>query len=170
MAELLSAKKLREASHVKVDVGNDTFVHCRREDMTTLVFEGRIPMPMLAAVQKMIDMPNASPAERIAALGEQHGRTLMEVLREHACKVAIEPRIVPQEDGNEDHLPVSLLNTQQLMSIWMATAVIPEVTTARAATFRTGGSTNDAPPVPAGKVLPEITQHVDTPALEFVSG
>jgi hypothetical protein len=170
MAELLSARKLRESNQVKVDLGDGTFIRARREDMTLLVFEGRIPMPMLAAVQKMIDMPNASPAERIAALGTEHGRTLVEVLREHACKVAIEPKIVMTDDGNEDNLPVTFLDTQKLMTIWMATALIPEVTVTRAATFREGGSANDAPPLPTGPTLPKVTQHLDTPAVEFVSG
>ena len=170
MAEVLSARKLRERNNVKVDMGDDTFVLCRREDMTMLVFEGRIPMPMLAAVQRMIDMPNASPSERLAALGAEHGRTLIEVLREHACKVAIEPKIVMQDDGDPDHLPVDLLDTQKLMAIWMTTALIPEVSAARAATFRQGRSANDAPPVPTGPTLPKVTQHLDSAEVEFVSG
>lgn len=170
MAELLSAKKARDSNQIQVDLGDGTYILCRREDMTLLVFEGRVPMPMLAAVQKMIDMPNASPVDRIAALGSEHGRTLVEVLREHVCKVAIDPVIVMQDDGNPDHLPVQFLDTQKLMTVWMKTAVIPEVSNEAAATFRQGGSTNDAPPVPNEPTLPPVTQHVDTPEVEFVSG
>lgn len=170
MAQLLNARKVRANNQVKVDLGDDTFILARREDMTLLVFEGRVPMPMLSAVQKMIEMPGATPAERIAALGSEHGRTLVEVLREHACKVALEPIIVMQEDGNEDHLPVTLLGTQKLMAIWMATAMIPEVSHAEAATFRVAGSPDDAPAVPTGPSLPKTTIRMDTPEVEFVSG
>ena len=61
MTELLNPRTLRRSNEVQVDLGDGTYILARREDMTLLVFEGRVPMPMLAAVQKMIDMPHASP-------------------------------------------------------------------------------------------------------------
>ena len=105
---LLNARKVRTDNEVLVDLGDDTQIRCRREDMTLLVFEGRIPMPMLVAVQKMLDMPDATPVERVEALGIEHGKMLVDVLREHACKVAIDPILVMEDDGNPDHLPIEL--------------------------------------------------------------
>ena len=170
MGQLLSARKMREQNEVHVDLGDDTFIRARREDMTSLLLEGRVPMPMLAAVQKMIDMPSASPLERIEALGQDGGRTLLEVVREHACKVAIEPLIVMVDDGNPDHLPVALLDTPKLMAIWTATAVIPGVSQVTAATFRPTRSADNVVPLPVKPNLPKVTQQLDTPEVEFVSG
>jgi hypothetical protein len=170
MAELLSARKVRQTHEVQVDLGDDTFIRARKEDMTLLVFEGRVPMPLLAAVQKMIDMPNASALERVEALGAEHGRKLIDILREHACKVSLEPQIVMTDDGDPDHLPVAFLDTQKLLTIWIATAVVPEVTPIQAATFRAGASSDVAPAVPVGQDLPKDTQRVDSPEVEFISG
>lgn len=136
MAKLLDARKVRRDSEIDVDLGDDTYVTCRKEDMTLLVFEGRVPMPMLAAVQKMVEMPNASAVDRIEALGAENGRSLVDVMRQHACKVAVRPRIVMVDDGNPDHLPVEYLDTPRLMAIWSATAIVPQVGAAAAATFR----------------------------------
>jgi hypothetical protein len=170
MPQLLDARKVRAANEVKVDLGDDTFVRCRKEDMTLLLFEGRVPMPMLAAVQKMIDLPNASPAQRVEALGAEHGRALVDLLRQHACRVSIEPLIVMQDDGDDNHLPVSFLDTPKLMLIWQATAVVPEVNPAQAASFRAGERVDDAPPAPVRQNLPRKTIRVDTPEYDFVSG
>jgi hypothetical protein len=170
MAELLNARKMRDRQGIQIDLGDGTFVKARREDMTLLVFEGRVPMPMLAAVQKMIELPDASPMERIQSLGAENGRTLVEVLRDHACRVVLEPKIVREDDGDPDHLPVEFLDTQKLMAIWMKTAVIPEVTNEDAATFRPERSLHAVAPAPTRPNLPAITQQLDTPDVEFVSG
>lgn len=167
---LLNARKVRAANEVMVDLGDDTFVKARREDMTMLLFEGRLPMPMLTAVQKMIDMPNASPVERVEALGSEHGRALVDLLRQHVCRVSIDPVIVMEEDGNEDHLPVAFLDTPKLMAIWIATAVVPEVNQIQAATFRPSARLNDAAPAPVRQNLPPVTISVDTPEFDAVSG
>ena len=170
MPQLLNARTVRAKNEVQVDLGDDTFIRARREDMTLLLFEGRVPMPMLAAVQKMIDLPNATPAERVESLGSEHGRALVDLLRNHACRVAIEPVIVMDEDGNPDHLPVAFLDTPKLMMIWQATAVVPEVNPSQAATFRGRASVDAPPPAPVKQNLPSRTIRVATPEYDFVSG
>jgi len=170
MPQLLNARTVRAKNEIEVDLGDDTFIKARREDMTLLLFEGRVPMPMLAAVQKMIDLPNASPAERVEALGSENGRALVDLLRQHACRVSMEPKIVMAEDGNPDHLVVDFLDIPKLMMIWMATAVVPEVNQAQAASFRRRERVDDAPPAPVKQNLPRKTIRVDTPQYDFVSG
>ena len=86
--------------------------------------------------------------QRIEALGADHGRTLVEILREHACKVALDPLMVMVDDGNPDHLPVEFLNIPKLMAIWTATALVPQVGQTAAATFRRRTRSDDADVVP----------------------
>lgn len=152
--KVLDARQFRRNNEVEVTIDDDAFILCRKEDLAVLVFEGRLPMPMLAAVQKMIEMPNASPAERVEALGKENGRVLVEVLREHVCRVALKPKIVMEDDGNEQHLPVTLFDTQTLMRIWTATAVVPQVSQLAAATFREPASAVPADAAPDGHDVP----------------
>ena len=170
MPQLLNARTVRAKNEVQVDLGDDTFIRARREDMTLLLFEGRVPMPMLTAVQKMIDLPNATPAERVEALGSEHGRALVDLLRTHACRVAIEPVLVMEEDDNPDHLPVAFLDTPKLMAIWQATAVVPEVNQIAAATFRKRARLDAPSSAPVRQNLPRKTIRVVTDEHEFISG
>lgn len=148
MTTQLSARTARQQNETIIDLGDGTHVRARKEDLTVLVFEGRVPMPLLAAVQQMIDLPNATPMQRVEALGAQNGQSLVELLREHVCKVCIDPVVVPVDDGDPDHLPVSYFSVPQMMTIWTRTAVVPRVTPLEAATFRPE-TVLDAPVAPS---------------------
>lgn len=169
MSDLLDPRKARDQHEVTVDLQDGTHVLARKEDIQVLVFEGRVPMPMLTAVQKMIDMPSATPIERVASLGDE-AKSLLDVLRTHACRVVITPTLVLEEDGNRDHLPVSYLDIQQLMAIWKATAVVPEVGVASAARFRARQPADDAAAVSNGQDVPSAPEPLAVPErVEFVS-
>jgi hypothetical protein len=169
MAELLSARKAREERDVIVDLEDGTYVRARREDMALLMFEGRIPMPMLVAVQRMIEMPHASAMERVLSLGEDNSRTLLDVLRRHVCNVVLEPFLVMTDDGDPDHLPVDYFDIPKLMLIWNATAVLPRVTPVEAATFR-GRARPDVTPAPPNSAhVPAAPQQLDRPDVELVT-
>jgi len=171
MSELLDPRKKRADNEVTIEFSDGTHVIAHKEDMTVLVFDGRVPMPMLQAVQKMIEMPESDPMGRIAALGDE-GKSLVDVLRNHAVKVVISPVLVLEDDGNPDHLPVGYLDIQQLMSIWQATAVVPQVGVAAAARFRPRAAADDAHAVPDGAHVPPATQPlaVAEPEREVVTG
>lgn len=157
--KLLDPRAVRGASEVEVDLGDGTMVMARRQDMTMMVFEGRVPMPMLNAVQRMVEMPNATPQERVATLGSE-GRNLVELLRSHAVAVVTKPKMVLVDTGDPDVIPVEFLNIQQLMAIWNATAVVPKFGALGAARFR-GGAGTDAPPAVAIEPdLPPATERV----------
>jgi hypothetical protein len=96
-------------------------------------------------------MKDASPVERIEALGVEHGRSLVDLLRTHACKVAIEPVLVMEDDGDPDHLPIRYLDVPKLMAIWTATAVVPQVGPLAAAEFRFDERPNDADAAPVSE-------------------
>lgn len=169
MSELLNARDVRAENEVEIEIRPGKHVVARKEDMTVLVFEGRVPMPMLTAVQKMIEMPNATPVERIEALGKENGQTLVNVLREHACKVVLKPKFVLEDDGSLDSLPVSYLDINELMMIWSATAVVPKIGAASAARFRARAAADDAPAVPAVEAVPAAAEPVGVRSeIEFV--
>jgi hypothetical protein len=159
MTQLLNTRRLRETREVKVDIGNGDHVLARKEDMTLLVFEGRVPMPVLAAVQEMIELPNATPIERIAALGDS-GKSLIQILRAHAVKVVVQPVLTLIDDGNPDHLPADMLDVNQLMAIWTATAVVPPIGAPAAAEFRPRAVELPAAPVPDGEAVPPTAKPV----------
>jgi hypothetical protein len=142
---------------------------CRRKDMVTLVLEGGLPMPMLQAAQKMIDMPEATPFQRVEALGGDNGRSLMDVLRNHACDVALDPKITHTDTGDPNALPVGMLSTTELLAIWTETAVIPVVGPDAAAEFRPAASAPADLPAPHEPDLQPTAQPVaGRPDIELV--
>ena len=170
MSELLNPRTLRDRNVVNVDIGNNQHVVARKEDMTVLIFDGRVPMPLLVAVQKMIDMADASPTERLAALGAEHAAALVDVVRAHALEVVLRPKIVLEDDGNPDHLPIALLDLTQLIKIWSATAVVPMVTAAQAAEFRASGSADDGDAARNGQDVSTAAQPVVVRDIESFVG
>lgn len=168
---ILNPKKAREKNVITVDLGDGTAVKCRKEDMTLLLFDGRVPMPLLAAVQRMIEMPDASPLERVQALGEVGGTNLVKLLREHVCAVVIEPKVTMEDTGDENTLPVSYFDVPQLMAIWNATAVVPKFTPTEASSFRPQPSPDAPDAVPAVEaVQPEPVVVAPEPEREVISG
>lgn len=150
--KLLNPREVRRANEIKVDIGDGMYVRARRDDVTAMVFDGRVPMPILTAVQKLIEMPHSTSAERVKALGDA-GKTLIEVVREHAVRVVIEPKLSLTETGDLDVLPVDYLNVNQLMAIWTETAVTPNIGPERAARFHRGQfATDDSPESDGGEV------------------
>lgn len=166
----LSARAARAENEVTVDLLDGTFVTARKEDMTLLVFDGRVPMPLLAAVQRMIDMPGATDLERLEALGTEHGGNLVKLLREHACSVVMNPKVTMEDTGDPDTLPVTYFSTPKLMAIWTATAVVPRFTTAAAGRFRVGASADVAAPGHVGEEVPPAAEQLVAPAVELISG
>lgn len=167
---LLNARKARDESEVTVDLGNGTAVRARKEDMTLLVFDGRVPLPLLAAVQRMIDMPGATDVERLEALGTEHGGNLVKLLQEHACAVVMQPKITMTDTGDPDTLPVHYFNTPQLMAIWSATAVVPRFTRVDAGRFRDDASADVDHAAPVVEDVQPVAELVAAPASEFISG
>jgi hypothetical protein len=156
---LLNPREVRRDSEIEVDLGDGTMVKARKMDMTLLVFEGQISMTMLTAVQKMVELPDASPVERVEALGGE-GRSMVDLLRKHASIVTIQPRITLEESADPNVIPASYLNLQQLMAIWNATAVTPRFGVSQASRFRVGPSADDAPPAPVGEDVSPTSEPV----------
>lgn len=134
---LLDPAQMRAAQELKVDIGGGRFVLARKLDMTAMVFEGLLPMPLLAAVQRMIDSPDLDPLERVAAMtADDSAKSMLNLLRRHAIVAVTSPKLVEIDTGDPTTLPVTMLALDQLMAIWTATAVVPMAEPIKAARFR----------------------------------
>ena len=131
----------RKSKTVEVELPGGT-VLCRKDDLTQLVLDGKVPMPMLQAVQKMVAMPNATAMQRVQAL-DGYGQDLTETLRDHAVRVAIDPPIA--RGVVEGALQVELMDLKELMVIWVNTAIVPPMGAAASATFREPAGADPAP-------------------------
>jgi hypothetical protein len=167
--KILNPRTVRAEVETTVDLGDGTAVKARKEDMATLVFEGRVPMPLLTAVQKMIEMPEGTTdEEKMAALGPDQIGALLVVLRTHALRVVLAPKLTEDDTGDPDTLPVSYLTSAQLMAIWSQTAVVPRFTAPAAARFRAGGDADAADAASDGADVPSQPEPVAGP--DLVSG
>lgn len=142
---LMDPRARREASIVWVTLDDGTSVMARRQDMTSMLFEGMLPMPMLAAIQKIVG-GKGDMADKIMDSKDSDREIVVATLRKHACVVVIQPKVTEEDDGNPEHLPVVLLTVDELMRIWAATAMKPRVAADKAATFRgkAAGALSDA--------------------------
>lgn len=164
MPTLLNPREMRRTHTIDIDLGDDTFVRAKKADMTLLMLEGKLPMPLLLAVQQMISLPNTTVEERIAALGSGDADAFVDLLRHHAVAVVIEPRLSLDETPDPDVLPVGYLQTTQLMTIWNETAVIPVVGRQEAITFRRELRPDDADVPPVSQGVRPAPEFVDPPA------
>lgn len=169
----LDPRKARKDSEITIDFGDGTTVLARKLDMTTMVLEGLIPMPLLMAMEKLVSMKDASPADRVKALladdEDEQGRSMLQLLRKHAVIAVIDPKVVMQDTGDESLMPVELLTLPQLMKIWTLTAVVPLMEPAAAARFRGRASAVPAAHVPTRKSVRPAAEPVDSPAVDFKS-
>lgn len=167
--QLLDPAQLREESEVRIDIGGGRYVMGRKLDMTSMLFEGLVPMPLLTAMQKMTEMRDATPAQRVAALSEDgQGRSMLELLRKHACAAVVKPKMVLEDTGDRSTLPVDRLHFGQLMAIWQATAIVPLMSPSAAATFRSQPSPVSVDAPHDGPDVQPATQPVDAAAVEVV--
>ena len=128
-AELLDPATFRSERQVRIDIGDKQIV-ARKVDMTTMVFDGRVPVTLLASIQNLTAAAkNGSRLDRVKALGEavngasNLGAEMLALLRRHAVDVIVQPSFTLTDTGNANEIPVNLLTLQQLMQVWSATTV-----------------------------------------------
>lgn len=159
--ELLNPAEFRNRAILTVDIGGGRCVRAKRLDMSALVFEGLVPMPMLAAVQRMIAMPGEDAVTKLASLDDSDKQGMLTMLRKHVVRSVIEPVLTLEDDGNSNHLPVDLLPIETLLRIWNATAIEQLVAPAEAAEFRPIRGEPVAPVLPAREDVPHGTESLD---------
>ena len=126
-----SARELRGRSTFTVEIRPGFVFRIRRLTMTDLVLQQLIPLNMLQAALKFnAIMANAEKTVNAAEEAEKVSKEspftpqvieeTREFLRRYACAVVVEPKIVMEDDGNEDHLPVDELTYDDLSLIFKA--------------------------------------------------
>jgi hypothetical protein len=132
---LVNPRERRRNRLIRVPLEDGTYVEARRVDMTTLVFEGLVPMPLLAAAQKLTGH-DAEPMDAFGQMDDDTKSGFMTTLRRYAVKAVVNPVVVLQDNGNDDHMAVEDFSFTELITIWNATAHVPLVTPAAAERFR----------------------------------
>jgi hypothetical protein len=168
MAKRLSAREVNEKNTVEVDLGDGTSVLARKRSMDDLLFEGKLKMPLLLAVQRMVGLgEKASLMDRVQALGPQ-GEELAQVLRQHAVDVVLDPKMTTEKvSEHPDILSAWDVALPKLMLIWSATVTSPKVVADAADRFRRGARAHAAPAAPAGKRVRKAAKQLDRKRVEF---
>lgn len=138
LGAVVNPREARANATIKIPIGPGKYVVARRLDMTTMVFEGLLPLPLLTAVEKLRGLQDLPPAERLKAFQQkdENRDQILDMLRSHAAAVCKEPVVCWPDDDNPDHLPADALNLAQLMLIWNETALIPVIAPDDAGRFR----------------------------------
>jgi hypothetical protein len=161
MTQVLSvtkAKERRRKSSFLLKASDSLTVRMRKLDVPSMILMGLIPLPMLQAAGKFEEMQgkiseNSTAMEVLEVIDPEDQKKFVEFLRQFACEVVLEPTIVLEDDGIEDHLPVTELDINELMAIWNAgpTKEDPIVSTASAEEFHRAEPDAHAHDVPRGE-------------------
>ncbi len=173
----LSARQRRAESGVEIEISPGTTVTIRRRTLLTLVMSGVLTTDILSSAQRMEKRFEGLSAEdsdaAFNALADESRQDMKRMLEAVACAVVIDPVIVPVDDGNDDHLPVSELDSTELLAIYAAlkqrpalvtpvqAPVLPDTSTEVAReTFHQEQPADVDPAAPAGDDLPPSTELV----------
>ena len=148
--QLLSAEEVRARNEKRVDIGGGKYVICQVFDMPTMVLEGLVPMPLLEAVQKMLNTPG-TPEDQVMSLPDEHKSTFLNTLRKHACAACLKPIVTEVDTRQPGSIPVTMLTLEQLMAIYIATSIEPMVGAAQAGGFYPGRGADDVHAVSDGE-------------------
>jgi DNA-binding FrmR family transcriptional regulator len=123
----LNPRARRANMYLTIDIGNGETVKARRLSLDLMMFSGLLPLPLLAAVQRMMANPVAekNPLAQLLAVSDEQKEAMLVMLRKHAVAAVVEPVVTATDDGNPDHLPVDLLSIEALTKIWQETSIIP---------------------------------------------
>lgn len=173
--QVTSAKSFRAQKSFILKVDDDLTVRVMRMDMAQLVVAGVLPLPMLKAAQEFEHVQDRmiDSNDPIGALSEVdiHAReSFVQLLQAFACKAVIEPVIVPEDDGDENHLPVTFLTMAQLLKIWNTQEGVanPVIDRDDATEFRRSEPELPADDVPPGKDVRAEAEFVAVSDHEYI--
>lgn len=136
-----TARDLRTRNEWDVELEPGWTVHVRRLDMVSAYMQNLIPMPLMAALDRLRAQSEkiARDPSLVMAVPQQDKEQTIELLRRYACAAVVDPHFVMEEDGDPDHAPITLLSSEQLLKIWQSSPrrdTLPEVSPATADVFR----------------------------------
>lgn len=174
----LTATQLRRTVY-DVEIRPGLSVGVRRASMLTLLFAGKIPLPLLGAFAQL---QKGVTTTDLFALPDQDRADMIEVLRWYACAVVADPVLVMADDGDPTHVPVAAaLTIEELFAISNAEpppdvvedpeAPTPVVTEDDLARFPGRGPRDEADPDPhPGEDVPPAAVGVGVPTVDLVHG
>ena len=149
MPDTTQKRKVATAQDVKnrqfyyIEVGDLGLFKMRRADLPTLLMEGIVPKPLLAAVVKLEKTRNwdGDPMTALAESTPEERGNMTEMMRRCAVAMTVQPQLTHDPAAamaNDDLLDVAILTTTDLMIIWKAVlgqAKIVEISPVEATTF-----------------------------------
>jgi hypothetical protein len=179
----VTAKELRDRYEWDVELEPGVTVRCRRVDMVNAHLQHLIPLPLLAALdrlKKRSDEGRLDPST-IMDVPPQDTEQTLELFRRYACAAAIDPLFaMPEPEPSEttplcaqcgfphariagDHAAITTLDAAQLLKIWLGgpKKKLPEVSRVVADAFRQSDAPSaDPDAVSNGREVPGTTQPV----------
>lgn len=167
----INPERERASAFVTTTLKGRGKIRLRRLDPVSLILENIVPMPMFTAMLGLIkdlspEADGTDIVERLAKMDDETRRAMLDVFRRFACRAAVKPRLVMQEEpGRTDALHVEILSLTELIQIWSAVAEEPVMSPGAAQEFR------EEPPAHA-PTAPRIREGVrpaseQLPELEF---
>lgn len=112
--------EIRRVTSREVELSRGIVVRITARDFLTMFLEGLFESPLLNAFQRIIS--NAPVLQEkpdlIFAMPPEERRAVIDGLRKFAIAVVDAPVIVESDDGNPNHVPVSLFTSTDLLVIW----------------------------------------------------
>ena len=185
-----AAKRYRSNRTYLHKVSDELTVRIRRLDITTMVLQNLVPFSLLKAANQFEEMvrklgniggdaldTSEAALKELESINPSQLTNMMDFLRHYAVVVVAEPVLVPDDDGNDDHIPVTDLSGDELLSIFYARPPQEKeeqkstvLTAEQAEEFRRSEPTAPRPAAQDGAEVRSEAQLVDTPEREFVYG
>jgi hypothetical protein len=182
-----SAAEFRRRSTFIVKVDDSLTIELKRSDMMTMLMNGSMPMPMIEAAmnfertmteqakqRREQGLPTLTQAEQYGSMDKSLINDMLSAMRQYAVVHAVNPIIVPKDDGNPDHLDVNLLNATQLFGIFYAAPdgdqkEGPIITTEEAKEFRGSPAPDVSDAGPARTEVRPSAKLLDLPQRQVIS-
>lgn len=170
MAKRATAADFRRRGEWDVDLDGLT-VRVRRIDMATAYMHGWVPLPLMSALNRLIDHGRrlTEDASFIDAIPYEDKESALELMQRFACAAVIDPIFVMTDDGHPDHVPVTMLTSDQLLLIWTSGPpknTAAEVTPPQADAFRQA-TKQAAAAAPNGAEIPRQAVVVPDPVVAY---
>jgi len=174
----LTARDVRARNEWDVELEPGWTVHCRKVDIVNSFLSNLIPLPLMAALERL-----RSGAIDLMTETDQGRQDTLELMRRYAVCAIVDPLFSIEEPPTTstpspiceicgyrhppiavDHAPIATLTSDQLLLVWQSgppKPTLPEVSAATADTFRIRDEPRQvAPAVPNGQAVSSAPQHV----------
>jgi hypothetical protein len=162
-----------------VQASPDLTVLVKPVEMAEAFFGNLSPMPATAVrakfeeMQKRLESGDTQAISAVFSESEDDSEfNMLSFLRRYVCAAVVEPKIVMEDDGNPEHIPVTELSRLELLNIWNADPAEkepPVMDPERVEEFRGSEPEQDDPAPHARKDVRPETKLVDAGDREIIT-